>query len=55
MNKKEKSKSIREKRIMQGKKINPAFCNICGFRVRSINHLEGTHHNAINVPCHRGR
>ena len=49
------SANVREKRIMQGQDINPAFCDICGFRVRSEGHLEGAHHNDTVKPCHRGR
>jgi len=47
------SANIREKRIMQGQDINPAFCNECGFRVRGKNHLEGAHHNGRVADCHR--
>ena len=53
VSKKAHSANIREKRIMMGQDINPAFCNICGFRVRSENHLEGAHHNGNVAPCHR--
>jgi len=41
------SQQKREKRIMQGQNINPAFCNECGFRVRGENHLEGKHHKSV--------
>ena len=42
--KRDASRMKRERRIMQGKKINPAFCDKCGFRVRSVNHMDGAHH-----------
>ena len=55
ISKKVHSANIRQKRIMMGSKINPAFCNECGFRIRSENHLEGAHHNNCVASCHRGR
>ena len=44
MSKPATSRAFRNLRVMQGQDINPAFCNECGFRVRSENHLEGEHH-----------
>ena len=41
--------NMRERRmmsvVMQGG-MNPAFCNMCGFRVRSLNHESGRHHQS---------
>lgn len=48
INKKVFAKNMRERRVMKGKDINPAHCNLCGFRVRSVNHMEGRHH--FNAP-----
>jgi len=48
------SANVRQKRIMMGQDINPAFCNECGFRVRGKNHLEGAHHNGRVAACRRG-
>jgi len=48
ISKKDKSRNRRERRIQQGQNINPAFCNICGFRVRGENHLTGSHHLSAN-------
>lgn len=47
------SANIRTKRIAQGRDINPAFCNECGFRVRGENHLKGVHHRGILEQLHR--
>ena len=47
--KKIQSKAFRILRTQQGEKINPAFCNECGFRVRSEGHLEGGHHNGTVI------
>lgn len=48
-NKKVFSRNVRERRIqsvvMQGG-MNPAFCDMCGFRVRTINHESGQHHQS---------
>lgn len=45
--KKDFSRMLRERRmqsvVMQGG-MNPAFCNMCGYRVRSLNHESGSHH-----------
>lgn len=38
------AKNVRERRIMKGQDLNPAYCNLCGFRVRSVNHTKGKHH-----------
>ncbi len=40
------TKNVRERRVMKGKDINPRHCNMCGFRVRSVNHMEGKHHSS---------
>lgn len=44
VSKKEQSRRKRERRITKGQYMNPAFCNICGYRIRSLNHESGTHH-----------
>lgn len=55
------SANVRNGRIMQARSMargdcsNKNHCDKCGFRIRSIGHLEGAHHNGIAVPCHRGR
>ena len=44
--KKDFSYMLRERRmqsVVDGR-LNPAFCNMCGFRVRSLNHKSGRHH-----------
>jgi len=41
------SQRKRERRIMQGQNINPAFCNECGFRIRGKNHLNEKHHKSV--------
>ena len=45
--KKDFSQMLRERRmqsvVMQGG-MNPAFCDMCGFRVRTVNHENGRHH-----------
>jgi hypothetical protein len=53
--KKELSQAYRTLRIQQGRDINPAFCDGCGFRVRSSaeGHLAGAHHNGRVADCHR--
>lgn len=55
ISKKAHSANVRQRRIIMGQNINPIFCNECGFRVRSENHLEGAHHNGRVALCHRGR
>lgn len=47
--KKDKSKTKRIRRISQGQDMNPAFCGICGYRVRGEGHIKGSHHNTIIV------
>jgi len=47
--KKDFSQMLRERRmasvVMQGG-MNPAFCDMCGYRVRSLNHKSGRHHQS---------
>jgi len=47
--KKDMSRMLREFRmqsvVMQGG-MNPAFCVMCGYRVRSLNHESGRHHQS---------
>ena len=47
INKKVFARNVRERRmmstVMQGG-MNPAYCDMCGFRVRSMNHESGEHH-----------
>lgn len=38
------AKNIRQKRLFKIENKNPAFCDVCGFRVGGVNHLEGEHH-----------
>lgn len=42
------SKTVRLRR-MNREKINPAFCKECGYRVRSVNHVDGEHHQKGKV------
>lgn len=39
--KKDFSQMIRERRMLRSR---PAFCDMCGFKVRSVNHANGRHH-----------
>ena len=39
--KKAASQMKRERRMLQNK---PAFCDMCGYKVRSLNHESGKHH-----------
>jgi len=39
--KKDFSQMLRERRMLQNK---PAFCDMCGFKVRTANHENGRHH-----------
>lgn len=39
--KKDASRMKRERRMLQNK---PAFCDMCGYKVRSLNHESGRHH-----------
>jgi len=44
------SQRIREKRIQKFKNdpenSNKNYCDVCGFRIRSENHLNGKHHKS---------
>lgn len=41
--KKDFSRMLREFRMQENK---PAFCDMCGFRVRTTNHENGRHHQS---------
>ncbi len=46
------AKNVRERRVMKQKQAtsehpaNLKHCSECGFRVRSVNHMEGKHHSS---------
>ena len=53
ISKKVKSANIRQRRLagvasLIDKHRNPIFCTTCGFRVRSTNHSQGSHHVSMS-------